>query len=86
LDLLIKVDEGGAMSQHIASLRPGIDTLDFKGPLGCNFPDLGIDSKSSKPVKRIALIAGGTGIAPMVQVCRFYTRTTPLHVEISKLD
>ncbi|KAJ3366529.1 NADH-cytochrome b5 reductase [Allomyces javanicus] len=73
IDLLIKVDDHGSMSHHIATMRPGKDALEFKGPLGSNFPDLGLDAEGAgadSPVRRIALIAGGTGLSPMVQIIR----------------
>ncbi|KAI9159468.1 hypothetical protein H9P43_008808 [Blastocladiella emersonii ATCC 22665] len=103
IDLLIKVDDAGAMSKHIDSLRPGVDALEFKGPLGTSFPKLHLrhrnpeldgdahqppSSSSSSglgatasPVKRIALIAGGTGISPMVQIIR-----SVLHHQREDLD
>ncbi|KNE70900.1 hypothetical protein AMAG_20207 [Allomyces macrogynus ATCC 38327] len=73
IDLLIKVDDHGSMSHHIATMRPGKDALEFKGPLGSNFPDLGLDAEGAgadSPVRKIALIAGGTGLSPMVQIIR----------------
>ncbi|KAK3029093.1 hypothetical protein RJ639_039237 [Escallonia herrerae] len=59
-DLLIKVYPEGKMSQHFASLKPG-DVVEVKGPiekLRYN-PDM---------KKEIGMIAGGTGITPMLQV------------------
>jgi len=60
LDLAVKVYPEGKMSKHIASLRPG-DTLDFKGP---------ILKRAYKPNEydAIGMVAGGTGITPMLQV------------------
>ena len=60
LDLAVKVYPEGKMSQHIASLKPG-DTLDFKGPI------LKIAYKPNQ-YKEIGMVAGGTGITPMLQV------------------
>lgn len=60
LDLAVKVYPTGKMSQHFASLKPG-DTLDFKGPI------LKIDYKPNQ-YKEIGMVAGGTGITPMLQV------------------
>lgn len=48
------------MSQHFASLKPG-DTLDFKGPI------LKIAYKPNQ-YDAIGMVAGGTGITPMLQV------------------
>jgi cytochrome-b5 reductase len=61
-DLIIKTYEKGNISRHVAALKVG-DTIRVKGPKG-NFlytPNL---------VDHLSLIAGGTGIAPMIQVIR----------------
>ena len=60
LDLAVKVYPEGKMSKHIDSLKPG-DTLDFKGP---------ILKTAYKPnqYEHIGMVAGGTGITPMLQV------------------
>jgi cytochrome-b5 reductase len=50
------------MSEHIHSLKPG-ETLDIKGPIP-KYP------WNANKHKHIALIAGGTGITPMWQLCR----------------
>jgi len=60
LDLVIKTYPQGVMSKHIANLQSG-QTLDFKGPFEK------IDYKPNFK-KRIGMIAGGTGITPMLQV------------------
>ncbi|GFY99771.1 FAD/NAD(P)-binding oxidoreductase [Actinidia rufa] len=59
-DLLIKVYPEGKMSQHFASLKPG-DVVDVKGP---------IEKLRYTPnmKKHIGMIAGGTGITPMLQI------------------
>ncbi|PRP87281.1 hypothetical protein PROFUN_01543 [Planoprotostelium fungivorum] len=59
-DLLVKVYEKGVMSKHLGDLKPG-DTLEVKGPI----PKLQIKPNMKK---RIAMIAGGSGITPMYQV------------------
>lgn len=50
----------GKMSQHFAHLKPG-DTLDVKGP---------IEKLPYHPnmKKHIEMVAGGTGITPMLQI------------------
>jgi len=60
LELAVKTYPEGKMSKHIAELKVG-DTLDFKGP---------ITKLPYKPNEytKIGMIAGGTGIAPMLQV------------------
>ncbi|XP_004287348.1 PREDICTED: NADH-cytochrome b5 reductase-like protein-like [Fragaria vesca subsp. vesca] len=59
-DLLIKVYPEGKMSQHFASLKPG-DVLEVKGPIEKlrYIPNM---------KKHIGMIAGGSGITPMLQV------------------
>ncbi|KAI0522434.1 hypothetical protein KFK09_004813 [Dendrobium nobile] len=61
-DLLIKVYPEGKMSQHFAQLKPG-DVLEVKGP---------IEKLRYSPnmKKKLGMIAGGTGITPMVQVVK----------------
>ncbi|KAG0207503.1 NADH-cytochrome b5 reductase [Mortierella sp. GBA30] len=59
-DFVVKRYDAGVMSAHIHSLKVG-DTLAVKGPL----------TKYALQVnqhKSVAMIAGGTGIAPMLQV------------------
>ena len=60
LDLVVKSYPEGKMSKHIGSLKVG-DTLDFKGP---------IVKKAYTPneCSTIGMVAGGTGITPMLQV------------------
>jgi len=60
LELAVKTYEGGKMSSHMASLKVG-DKLDFKGPI-VKLP------YTANEYKRIGMVAGGTGIAPMLQV------------------
>jgi cytochrome-b5 reductase len=70
-----KFPEGGKMSQHIDSLSIG-DTLDMKGPKGhMEYLEQGrfTVKQMRKPLqersaKHFGMIAGGTGITPMLQV------------------
>ncbi|GAB4832883.1 NADH-cytochrome b-5 reductase-like protein [Ancistrocladus abbreviatus] len=59
-DLLIKIYPEGKMTQHFATLKPG-DIVEVKGP---------VEKLRYAPnmKKHIGMIAGGTGIAPMLQV------------------
>ncbi|EPS65850.1 hypothetical protein M569_08927, partial [Genlisea aurea] len=59
-DLLIKVYPEGKMTQHFASLKPG-DVVEVKGP---------VEKLRYSPnmKKHIGMIAGGTGITPMLQI------------------
>ncbi|KAI9145317.1 FAD binding domain-containing protein [Paraphysoderma sedebokerense] len=68
IDLLIKVDDKGLMSHHIATLKPG-DSLEFKGPIS-GFGDLHLEDPTQTKVKKIAMICGGTGVSPMAQIIR----------------
>jgi len=70
-----KFPDGGKLSQHLDSLEVG-DTILMKGPKG-NLKYLGQGKFSIKELrkpevertaKKIGMIAGGTGITPMLQV------------------
>jgi len=73
-----KFPDGGKMSQHLNNLRIG-DTIDIRGPSG-RFIYLGKGRFSIKPdnkspavvhkVKKVGMIAGGTGITPMFQLIK----------------
>ncbi|XP_064022859.1 NADH-cytochrome b5 reductase 3 isoform X2 [Pogoniulus pusillus] len=73
-----KFPDGGKMSQYLDSLKIG-DTIDFRGPSGLlvyngkgNFAIR--PEKKAEPVikkaKYVGMIAGGTGITPMLQIIR----------------
>jgi cytochrome-b5 reductase len=62
LDLLVKKYPNGPMSTHLHDMVPG-QRLDVKGPLP-KYP------WAPNKHEHIALIAGGTGITPMWQLCR----------------
>ncbi|XP_056409121.1 NADH-cytochrome b5 reductase 3-like [Hyla sarda] len=73
-----KFPEGGKMSQYLEGLRIG-ETIDFRGPSGLlTYSGKGTfqirpDKKSqpvTKKVKQLGMIAGGTGITPMLQLIR----------------
>lgn len=73
--------EGGKMSQHLDNMAIG-DTIDFRGPSGLLVYNgegkfsIRADKKSEPKVKtfqHIAMIAGGTGITPMLQLIRSIT-------------
>ncbi|CAH8354704.1 unnamed protein product [Eruca vesicaria subsp. sativa] len=79
IDLVIKVyfknvhprfPNGGLMSQHLDSLPIGA-VLDIKGPLGhIEYLGKGNFKVNGKPkfAKKLAMLAGGTGITPIYQV------------------
>ncbi|XP_007456223.1 PREDICTED: NADH-cytochrome b5 reductase 1-like isoform X1 [Lipotes vexillifer] len=71
-----KFPEGGKMSQYLDSLKTG-DVVEFRGPSGLlTYAGKGMFSiqpnKKSPPEPRVArklgMIAGGTGITPMLQL------------------
>ncbi|PNS21594.1 NADH-cytochrome b5 reductase 2 [Sphaceloma murrayae] len=62
LDFIVKKYPGGPMSTHIFDLKEG-DALEIKGPI----PKFRWEANKHD---HIALIAGGTGITPMWQLCR----------------
>jgi cytochrome-b5 reductase len=72
-----KFPEGGKMSQHLESLKLG-DTILMKGPKGhLTYLGHGNFTIARKPrmivpykKKKIGMVAGGTGITPMLQVIR----------------
>ncbi|KAG7274826.1 hypothetical protein CRUP_038799 [Coryphaenoides rupestris] len=73
--------EGGKMSQYLDNMAIG-DTIDFRGPNGLLVykgdgqfsirPDKKSEPKV-KTFKHVAMIAGGTGITPMLQLIRSIT-------------
>ncbi|NXB92178.1 NB5R3 reductase, partial [Vidua chalybeata] len=76
-----KFPDGGKMSQYLDSLKIG-DTIDFRGPSGllvykgkgkAGKFDIRPEKKAepvTKTVKYVGMIAGGTGITPMLQIIR----------------
>lgn len=76
-DLMIKVYPEGKMSQHFASLKPG-DVLEVKGP---------IEKLRYSPnmKKHIGMIAGGTGITPMLQVIEAILKNPEDNTQVSLL-
>jgi len=78
-DVHPKFPEGGKMSQHLESMEIG-DYMDFRGPSGHLVYDghgeftITADKKSPPKkvtgIKKVGMIAGGTGITPMLQLIR----------------
>ena len=72
-----KFPNGGQMSQHLDSLQVG-DSIQMKGPKGHldykgrgNFTiSKGNNGTKKYSMKKIGMVAGGTGITPMLQVIR----------------
>ncbi|KAH8960994.1 hypothetical protein BDL97_05G026900 [Sphagnum fallax] len=59
-DLMVKFYPEGKMSRHIAQLKPG-DTLEVNGPV-TKLP------YKANMKRHLGMIAGGTGITPMLQI------------------
>lgn len=85
-DVHPKFPEGGKMSQHLENMTIG-DSIDVRGPSGlCVYNGLGIfsikpDKKSpakTVDVTHVSMIAGGTGITPMLQLITAVFRD-PIH-------
>lgn len=65
--------DGGKMGLHLDKLRPG-DSVELKGPFGVN-QYLGrgmfkLPGRTLDNVKCVGMLAGGTGLTPMLQVVR----------------
>ena len=69
---------GGKMSQYLDAMKPG-EKIEVKGPSGRiqykgkGIFEISIDKKTPpivKKVKRVGMIAGGTGITPMYQLIK----------------
>ncbi|KAI9672615.1 MAG: NADH-cytochrome b5 reductase [Alyxoria varia] len=68
-DLMIKSYPQGNISRIMGELQVG-DTMDFKGPKGSMI-------YTPNMVKHFGMIAGGTGITPMLQIVRAIIRGRP---------
>lgn len=73
-----KYPEGGKMSQYLEHMKIG-DTIDFRGPSGLivykGNGKFAIQSDKKSPAKervfkKVSMIAGGTGITPMLQIIK----------------
>lgn len=92
-DVKPKFPEGGKMSQYLNNMQLG-DFIDVRGPNGLlvyngkgNF-SIRADKKSEpvqKEVKKLGLIAGGTGITPMLQLARQILKDPEDKTEVSLL-
>jgi len=88
-----KFPEGGKMTQYLESLAIG-DTIDVRGPSGhLVYKGRGVfDIKEDKKlpakevkVKSVSMIAGGTGITPMLQLVRAVFRDPEDETRLSLL-
>jgi len=88
-----KFPDGGKMTQHLESLSIG-DTIDVRGPsglltyMGQGTFALRPDKKTSPAhikVKKVSMVAGGTGITPMLQLVRAVFRDSNDDTSLSLL-
>lgn len=88
-----KFPEGGKLSQYLDSMKVN-DTIDVRGPSGLltynGKGEFAIrPDKKSPPVKRVVqkvgMIAGGTGITPMLQLVRQVFKNSEDQTELSLL-
>lgn len=79
-DLLIKSYPQGNISAHLAKLQIG-QTMKVKGPKGAMV-------YSPNMCRRIGMVAGGTGITPMLQIIRAIIRGRPRNggTDTTKVD
>eukprot|EP00211_Chloroparvula_japonica_P007616 CAMPEP_0119121702 /NCGR_PEP_ID=MMETSP1310-20130426/2210_1 /TAXON_ID=464262 /ORGANISM="Genus nov. species nov., Strain RCC2339" /LENGTH=331 /DNA_ID=CAMNT_0007111279 /DNA_START=34 /DNA_END=1029 /DNA_ORIENTATION=- len=96
-DLVVKVyrggvidrfPDGGKMSQYLDSLHVG-DKVKCQGPYGLiEYHGGGVFSQSRKkkaPMRKVSMIAGGTGITPMLQVITAILKEADSAVNMSLL-
>ncbi|GLV31970.1 uncharacterized protein CBL_07730 [Carabus blaptoides fortunei] len=86
-----KFPDGGKMSQHLEGLKIG-DSIDVRGPSGrlnyngngkFSIKKLRKDPPVAVNVKRVSMIAGGTGITPMLQLIRHMCRDPKDNTQLS---
>jgi flavocytochrome c len=70
-----------SMAVHVSRMRPGVDSLEFTGPMGGL--DLSPSLSSTPSGMHLVLMAGGTGIAPMLQIIRSFMHAKRWDVEIT---
>ncbi|EFX06380.1 FAD/NAD(P)-binding oxidoreductase [Grosmannia clavigera kw1407] len=75
IELLVKVYEGGLMTEHLEKMQIG-DTIDIRGPKGTM-------EYNQSYARHIGMIAGGTGIAPMYQLVRAICEDTSDKTKVS---
>ncbi|CAO3697692.1 unnamed protein product [Rhizopus microsporus] len=74
-ELLIKNYPNGALTQHISKMKVG-DKIGVRGPKGAFI-------YSPNMVKEIGMVAGGTGITPMLQIIKAILRNPADKTKIS---
>lgn len=88
-----KFPEGGKMTQHLENLNIG-DTIDVRGPSGrlvylgdgnFSIKKMRKDPPQTVKASKINMIAGGTGITPMLQLIRHITTDINDNTQIALL-
>ncbi|KAK2580151.1 hypothetical protein KPH14_012424 [Odynerus spinipes] len=88
-----KFPEGGKMSQHLENMKIG-DTIDIRGPSGrlvykghgkFSIKLLRKDPPVDYDVKKVVMLAGGTGITPMLQLIRAIVKDPADETQVSLL-
>ncbi|XP_076294870.1 NADH-cytochrome b5 reductase 3 isoform X1 [Lasioglossum baleicum] len=88
-----KFPEGGKLSQFLENLKIG-ETVDFRGPSGrlvykgqgkFSIKILRKDPPAEYNVKKVVMLAGGTGITPMLQLIRAIVKDTTDETQCSLL-
>mgnify|MGYP000297756477 CR=1 FL=1 len=88
-----KFPNGGKLTQYLDNMKPG-DTIDVRGPSGrLVYKHKGVfeiraDKKTPptvKKVKKLGMIAGGTGITPMFQLIKDICKNDQDTTEMSLL-
>ncbi|XP_014483875.1 PREDICTED: NADH-cytochrome b5 reductase 3 isoform X2 [Dinoponera quadriceps] len=88
-----KFPEGGKLSQHLENMEIG-DTIDFRGPSGRMIykgnGKVSIKLLRKEPpveynVKKMVMLAGGTGITPMLQLIRAIVKDPTDETQVSLL-
>lgn len=92
-DVHPKFPAGGKLSQYIENMKIG-DMIDFRGPSGkleyLGYGNFSIKVSRKEPpfkvhVTKLAMIAGGTGITPMLQLIRHITKDPKDETKVSLL-
>ena len=77
-DLIVKSYQQGMISKHFSTLKVG-DSIEMKGPV----TKFVYEDKYRGKVKKVGMIAGGSGITPMLQVTRQILKDTSKDTEVS---
>jgi len=83
-DLVIKTYEGGKTSVALFNLQEG-EKVQFRGPTGRPLNYRPHKANCGGPPQRIGMIAGGTGLTPMLQVMKAIADDTEDLTEVSLL-